>query len=357
MGRPEIDVTEVPADNSGELKFTAEVDVRPTLELPELDGFAVTVDPVTVDESDVEARLEALRERFGTLLPVDKAAADKDFLTIDIAAKIGDDEIDSVTGVSYQVGSGTMLPGLDEAVTGMSAGETTTFTAPLAGGPRKGEESTITVTVQAVKEPQLASEFDTLEELRGDITVQAGRAKQFEQGLQARDRVLEALLAAVEVPVPDGVVAEEVEHHLEQESRQEDGEHRAEVEEQTRTALRQQLLLDAIAEARGVQVSQQELIEFIVASAQQYGMDPNEFARTVDEQGQVPAMVGEVARRKALASVLEKAVVKDSKGATVDLTPLFGPADDAEGGQSSVTTAPLPAGDDPTAVTIPMLDL
>jgi trigger factor len=367
LGRPEVDVTEVPVENGGDLKFTAEVDVRPSIELPALDGVAVTVDQVEIADADVDARVETLRERFGTLLPADKAAADGDFLTVDIAAKIGDDEIDSVTGVSYQVGSGTMLPGLDEAVTGLSAGETTTFTAPLAGGPRQGEESTITVTVQAVKErqlpaldddfAQLASEFDTLEELRADLAVQVGRSKQFEQGLQARERLLEVLLGSVEIPVPDGVVAEEVTRHLEQESRLEDDEHRAEVDEQTRTALRQQLLLDAVAEARQVSVSQQELIEFIVASAQQYGMDANQFAQAVDEAGQIPAMVSEVARRKALASVLEKAVITDSAGSVVDLSSLFAVGEDGEPGSGSMASAPLPAADDPTAVTIPMLDL
>jgi trigger factor len=214
----------------------------------------------------------------------------------------------------------------------MQAEETKTFTAPLAGGDREGEDAEITVTVQSVKErvlpeldddfAQLASEFDTLEELKADVTAQAERAKKFEQGVQARDKVLEHLLDNTEIPVPDALVEAEVHSHLENENRLEDEEHRAEVQESARKALRAQFLLDAIVEKEEVSVGQPELIEYLVMSASQYGMDPNEFAKAVDEAGQIPAMVAEVARRKALATVLEKAAVKDTAGNEVDLNEL-----------------------------------
>jgi trigger factor len=211
----------------------------------------------------------------------------------------------------------------------MEAGETKNFTAPLAGGDREGEDAEVTVTVQSVKVrelpaldddfAQLASEFDTLRELREDVTKQAERAKKFEQGVQARDKVLEHLLDTVEIPVPDGIVEAEVNAHLEGEDRLEDDEHRAEVDTNTRKALRAQFLLDAIAEKEEVKVEQPELIEYLVMSAQQYGMDPNQFAQAIDQQGQIPAMVAEVARRKALATVLERATVVDTAGQPVDL--------------------------------------
>lgn len=332
IGQPEVDVTEVPAEDGQELKFTVEVDVRPEITLPDYASMKHEVDTVAVSDDDVEERLTSLRERFGTLKGVERAVETGDFVSIDLDAKIGDEQIDAVTGVSYEVGSGNMLDGMDEALVGMSAGETKTFTAPLAGGDREGEDAEVTVTVQSVKVrelpeldddfAQLASEFDTLDELKADVTKQAERAKKFEQGVQARDKVLEHLLETIEIPVPDSIVEAEVHAHLENEDRLEDDEHRAEVEESTRKALKTQFLLDAIAEAEEVSVEQPELIEYLVMSAQQYGMDPNQFAQAIDQQGQVPAMVAEVARRKALASVLEKVTIVDTDGNAVDLNEL-----------------------------------
>ncbi len=329
LGQPEIDVTEVPGEEGQDLKFTVEVDVRPEITLPDYAGIRVEVDAVTATDEDIEERLTALRQRFGTLKGVDRAAQDGDFVSIDLRATIGDEEIDSVTGVSYEVGSKNMLEGLDEALVGLSAEETTTFTAPLAGGDKEGEDAECVVTVQSVKErelpdldddfAQLASEFDTLEELRADVVKQAQQAKRFEQGVQARDRILEHLMDSVEIPVPDSIVEAEVTSHLEGESRVEDDEHRAEVDASTRKALKAQFLLDAIVEKEEIQVEQPELIEYIVMSAQQYGMDPNQFAQAIDSQGQVPAMVAEVGRRKALAHVLELAKVVDTDGAEIDL--------------------------------------
>ena len=221
IGQPEVDVTDVPAEDGQDLKFTVEVDVRPEVDLPDdFSGITVEVDEAKASDEDVEARLIALQERFGTLKGVERAVANGDFVSIDLRASIGDDEIDSVTGVSYEVGSGNMLDGLDEALTGMAAEETKEFTAPLAGGDREGEDADVVVTVQSVKVrelpaldddfAQLASEFDTLKELREDVTKQADQAAKFEQGVQARDKVLEHLLETIEIPVPDGVVEAEV---------------------------------------------------------------------------------------------------------------------------------------------------
>ncbi|HRW17808.1 MAG TPA: trigger factor [Dermatophilaceae bacterium] len=334
LGQPEVDVTEVPVDEQTPLRFTAEVDRRPEIELPDYSSVAVTVDAVEVTDADVDERLQTLRERFGTLKPVERAAAEGDFVTVDLAAEIDGEQIDSVTGVSYEVGSGTMLEGMDEAIVGRSAGETTTFEAPLAGGDRAGQTASCTLTVGAVKErelpaldddfAQLASEFDTIEELRADLTGEVEKSKRLAQGVAARDKIVEALLERVEIPVPDSIVEHEVHHHLEGEGRLEDAEHRAEVEADTRKALRTQFLLDAIAEKEQVKVEQPELIEYLLMAAQQYGMDPGQFAQAIDQQGQIPAMVGEVARRKALAAVLENASVTDTTGAAVDLEAVRG---------------------------------
>ena len=349
IGQPDVDVTAVPLEDGQDLEFTVETDVRPEIDLPELEGITVEVDTVDVTDDDVEERLTALRERFGTLVGVDRAVEEGDHVSIDLSAEIEGEPVDSVSGVSYEVGSGNMLEGMDEALVGMAAGDTKEFTAPLAGGDREGQVADCSVTVQSVKVrelpelddefAQLASEFDTFDELRADLVTQAEQAKRYEQGVQARDRLLEKLLEMVEVAVPDGVVAAEVHSHLEGENRLEDDEHRAEVDESTRKALKAQFLLDAIAEKLEVQVEQPELIEYLVMSAQQYGMDPNQFAQALDQQGQVPAMVQEVARRKALAAVLDGAEVTDTAGARVDLDALVPDAGAEEADDEAVAVA------------------
>ncbi|WP_380174516.1 trigger factor [Kineococcus sp. DHX-1] len=346
LGQPTVDVSQAPDPaTGGDLKFSVEVDVRPTLELPDLSTIEVTVDDLQVPEEEVETRLTALRERFGTLTGVDRAAADGDFVSIDLLAEIDGEEIESAKGISYRIGQGNMIDGLDEALTGVAAEGTTTFTAPLAGGDRKGEDASITVTVQSVKErvlpeadddfAQLASEFDTLDELKADLLQQVEQSKKFEQGLQARDKVLEKLLEVVDVPVPASLVEAEIHAHLERESRLEDAEHRAEIAESTEQAIRSQLLLDALAEREEIGVEQGELIEYLVGQAQQYGMDPNQFVQMVDGAGQVPSMVSEVRRRKALAVAMEKATVTDASGNTVDLEELVGGDDEDDATEGS----------------------
>jgi trigger factor len=334
LGQPAVDVTDLPVEVGQDLKFTIEVDVRPELELPDYDGIEVEVDVVDDETTaaDVEERMTALRQRFGTLTGVERVAAMGDFVSIDLTASIAGDEIDHAKGISYEIGAGNMIDGLDDQLIGMAAEETNTFTAPLAGGDQEGQDAEVTVTVQSVKErvlpelddefAQLASEFDTIAELQADVHGQAERAKKLEQGVQARDKVLEHLLANTEIPVPDALIATEVNQHLEDESRLEDEEHRTEVDADTRRAMRSQFLLDAIAEKEKVSVGQAELIEYLVMSAQQYGMDPNEFAKSVEEGGQISSMVAEVARRKALAAVLNKAKVVDTAGGEVNLNEL-----------------------------------
>ena len=336
LGQPDIEVTALPAltEADGGLSFTAQVEVRPELDLPDLSTLTVTVDDVEVTDADVQERLDGLRERFGSLVGVDRPAAQGDYVVLDLRAVIGEDEIDSVSGISYQIGSGNLLEGLDEALIGLSAGETTTFEAPLAGGEHAGEVATVTVTATSVKErdlpeaddefAELASEFDTIAELKDDLREQVGRIKSGNRAIQARDRLLEQLRAGVEIPVPTGVVEAEVHRHLESENRLEDAEHRAEVETETRDALTERILLDTLAEKLEVQVGQQELLEYLVNAAGQYGMDPNTFIQTVDQQGQLPAMVAEVGRTKATAVALRRVTVVDSAGAPVDLTPFIG---------------------------------
>ncbi|HEY8913146.1 trigger factor [Lacisediminihabitans sp.] len=332
LGRPEADITELPdvKDFSGELKVVVEVDVRPDVDLPNLEGLVLTVDPIEVTDEEVETELQSLLARFGTLITVDRPAATGDFAQIDLVATIGGNEVDTANAISYEVGSGDLIDGIDEALDGLSAGETTVFESKLLGGDNEGESAEITVKLLAVKErelptadddfAQIASQFDTIDELKADIREQVKKSKVFGQGTQARDQVVDTLLESLEIPVPPQLVLDEVHRHLENEERLEDDAHRAEVTESSEKTFRTQILLDSIAEAEGVKVSQDELTQYLVQGAAQYNMEPGEFIKVLDSNGQIPGMIGEVARGKALAIVLSKAKVVDSNGAEVDMS-------------------------------------
>ena len=344
LAQPELDIISKPEEDAREadLKLAIEVAVRPEIELPSYEGIKVEVANVEVSEDDEKQALDALRGRFGALKTVERPAANDDFLTINIAAEIDGEEVDAANDLSYQVGSGTMLDGLDEAVLGLSADEDATFTTKLAGGEHAGEEATVKVKVSAVKErelpeadddfAQLASEFDTIDELKADLAKQAAESKVAEQGSEARDKVLEALVELVEIPVPEKVIDEQVEQHFSAPGSEDDHdseEHRAEVRENTITAFKNEIILDAIAEKEDVSVEQSELIDYIITMSQQYGMDPNQFAQMLDGSGQSGMIVGEVRRSKALAAVLAKAEVKDADGKAVDLTSFLGQNEEA----------------------------
>ncbi|GAA1451817.1 trigger factor [Nesterenkonia lacusekhoensis] len=347
LSRPEVEVEEIPdtKTNEGVLKFSGELDIKPEIELPDYSGLEVEVEAREADDAAVQEQLDELRGRFGTLKDIERPAAKDDFVTIDLVATIGEEEVDNATGLSYQVGAGTMLEGIDEALEGLSAGEDATFETTLQGGENSGQEASVKVTLTAVKErelpeaddefAQMASEFDTIDELKEDLKKKAEDNVVVEQGVEARDKVLEKLMELVEVPVPESVVSEQVEQHFSGQGHStgddhDTEEHRAEIEEQTRDAFRNEIVLDEIAEKEEIGVDQSEVIEYIVSTAGQYGMEPNQFAQMLDQAGQVPMIMGEVRRRKALAKVLELATVKDSKGAEVDLTDFVTPQDQEE---------------------------
>lgn len=332
VGRPSAEVIEWPSDKdfSGDLKVEVEVDVRPEFDLPALDDVTVEIDAVETDAAAVDAELDRLRGRFGTLVTVDRPAAKGDFVELNLVATIDGAEIDRAEGVSYEVGSGELLEGIDEAVESLTAGEDTTFRSSLVGGDHAGQEAEVSVTVTAVKErelpeadddfAQMASEFDTIAELRESLAERVSEHSVYLQGAAARDKLIEALLAKVEIPVPAQLVEDEVHTHLEGEGRLEDDEHRAEVTEASEKQFRTQMILDKLAEAHDVQVSQEELTQYLIQSAAQYGMAPQEFVDALQQGGQLPAMVGEVARNKALAIALGKVSVVDTNGKAVDLT-------------------------------------
>jgi len=335
IGRPDVDITEL-VDNE-KLAFTIEVDVRPKLDLPSLEGIKLTVDPVEVSEKDIDEQVEALRIRFGTLSTVEKTVENGDFVSMDLIARIDGKEVDggSANNLSYEVGTDRMIPGLDAALVGLNATESKIFKSELYGT-EVGELADVEVKVNAVKHrelpplddsfAELASEFDTLSQLRDDVKSRLERLKSLEQGTQARDKLLEYLLENTKVPLPEKFVEAEVNAHLEPEGRLEDAAHRVEVEADVRKSLTNNFLLDSIVDAEKVDVSEAELTEFIIRSAMRYGMPPEQFAQEVAQAGQISSLVADVARTKALAVILEQCKVVDSKGKAVDLEALRPPA-------------------------------
>lgn len=354
LGQPEVDVTEF--SDGQELKFTAEVDIRPDVTLPAWESLEVQVDDIEVTDEDVDNQLTALQSRFGTLVGVDRPAAEGDFVVIDLNATQNGDPVEDgqATGISYQIGVGTeMLDGMDAALTGLSAGESTTFKTTLVGT-HEGMEVDCEVKVSAVKEQQLpdlddefaqlASEFDTLDELRADLRGRAERTKRIQQAVDARDKVLDMLLdAAGEIPLPEGVVTAEIERHFE--DGHGDDEHRTEFERDLRKNLKAQFVLDELVKAEEIQVSQEELTSYIIERAAQSGIDPNQLAQQYVQSGNLPALMADVARGKALALVVEKAKVTDASGNEIALDRL---QEDGTVGEPESLVASAPAAAVPT---------
>ena len=346
LAQPEIDVTKL--EDNTLFEFTAEVDVRPAIEVPSYDALSVEVEDITVSEEDIDDEVESLRERFATLKDVERPAADGDVATIDLKATREGEPVEGgeVSGYSYKVGSGEMLDGIDEALRGLSAGEETSFTSQLLGGDLSGQDVEVAVTLSAVKEQELpelddefaqtASEFDTIEELRQDVAGRLERSKRLEQAAAARDAVLEQLLDSAEIPLPEGVVAEELagrrqeieqqlayagtsmEQYLDNEKQTID-EFDAELEKRVRDAMASQFLLDEIAKAEEIGVEQEELSEHLFRRAQQSGQNPDEFVKHMVEHNHIPEMVAEVVRGKTLAQIVEGATVTDKSGNAVEL--------------------------------------
>ena len=369
LGQPEIEITKKVYGE--DLEFTAEVDVRPELELPDLEGLKFAVDPIEVTDDEVDAELQSLRARFGTLTGVERAAENGDFVSIDLSATVdGEDVPDARTeGLSHEIGSGQLIEGLDEAITGLTDGESRVFTTTLAAGAHSGQEAQVTVTVKSVKErelpepddefAQLASEFDTIDELKSSLTDQVQRVKRIQQAEQIRDKALEVLLEQVEVPLPEKIVQAQVDdtlhnaiHGLEHdearfaEALEEQGSTREEFDADNRTnaekAVKTQLLMDAIADKLDIQVGQTDLTERLVLMSRQYGLEPQQLLQYLQENNQLPTMFADVRRGLTVAAVVHGATVTDTDGNVIDTTEFFGPSgaeDEQAAAEDSVEAA------------------
>ena len=338
IGRPNVDITEL-KDNE-KLSFTVEVDIRPEIALPDFAQIKIEVDDVVVTDSDLDKQVESLQIRFGTLTTVEKTVESGDFVSIDLLATDGGKEIDggSANEISYEVGSASMIEGLDEALIGLKVGESKSFETALVGMP-ESQKASVQVTLKAVKKRELpplddafaklASEFETLAELKADLSNRLKRVKELEQGAQARDLLVEKLTSTVEIPLPAEIIEAEVNDHLEKEGRLADDKHRAEVNEEVKATITREFLLDSIVKAEAVSVNESELTEYLVRASSRYGMSPDQFIKEVSQAGQITTMVAEVARAKALAQVLGKVKIVDKSGKQVDIQALA-PKSDSE---------------------------
>jgi trigger factor len=357
LGQPDIAVTEL--EDNDHLSFTAEVDIRPEISVPAYSNLAVTVEDAVVTDDEVAEQFDALRARFGTLKGVERPVQNGDFVSIDLTATVDGAEVEggSAQGLSYEVGSANLVDGLDEVLIGRSAGESADFESTLGYGAQAGTQAQISVLVNSVKErelpepddefAQLASEFDTVEELRADLRTRLDRVKVLGQGADARDKVLQLLVDQTEVPLPESSVQAEIEwrehdvvhqlghddaafeRYLEAEGKTKD-EFTAELREVAEKSVKTQFILDSIADSEAVSVSDAELTEYIVRQSQRYGMQPQEFADQIVQAGNIAALVADVRRNKALATVLESATVTDASGNRVDLSVLATPEGQAE---------------------------
>jgi trigger factor len=373
IGRPDIEVTKI--EDGDLVAFTAEVDIRPDITIPAFGELAVSVDDLELTDEEVDEQLDELRARFGTLTGADRPAETGDFVSIDLSAAVdGEDVADArTTGLSYEVGAGNLIEGIDDAIVGASAGDSRVFTTKLLAGEHAGRDADVTVTVQSVKvrelpEPdddfaQLASEFDTIEELRADLRERLSRVKKMQQGVQARDKVLDALLETTEVPLPEAVVDAEIEsrkhdavHAFDHDDArfaeflESQGKTQEEFDEDLRSeaekSVKTQLILDSIAEADNVAVNDGELTERIIYQAQRFGISPDEYVKRAQESGQLGAIFADVRRGKALASVVRQATVTDASGNAVDLEELFGRAEPAA---DDMPAAVVPEDESPAA--------
>jgi len=364
LGQPEIEVTK--REYGQELVFTAEVDVRPDITLPELGALKITVDPINVSDEDVDAELQSLRARFGTLSGVERPAASGDFVSIDLSANIDGEDVPeaSTKGLSHEIGSGQLIDGLDDAIVGLSAGESAVFTTELAAGPHAGKQAEVTVAVGSVKQrelpeadddfAQLASEFDSIDELRASLSEQVGRVKRVQQAEEVRTAALEALLEQVDIPLPEAIVQAQVDsalhnalHGLEHdeaklaEALEKQGSSREKFDTDARSeaekAVKTQLLLDALGDDLDIQVGQADLTERLVVTSQQYGIEPQQLLGYLQQNNQLPAMFADVRRGLTIAAAVDAATVTDTDGNVVDTNEFFGKRDQLEAADDGET--------------------
>lgn len=346
LSQPEVDLKEIAYGE--DLSFTAELDIKPKIELPEFHGLEVEVDDLVVTDQDVEEQLQVLRQRFAALNTVERAAETGDYVTIDLSAANDGEPIEDAqaSGMSYQIGGGSLLEGLDDALVGLSTGEEATFASKLLAGEHSEDMVDVTVKVTAVKEQELpelddefaqsASEFDTVDELKEDLRDRAVRSARLEQAAAARDAVIDKLVDMIDVPLPDAAVETEKAHRRESladqlayaslsreqylaSGGQTEEEYEEKLDSDVRKAMAAQFILEEIVAAEEVEATEEELAQLIVMRAQSAGVSPQQYMEHAIEHNHMPEIADEVRRGKVLAHVVESAKVTDKSGNVVQL--------------------------------------
>ena len=345
LSTPDVDVTKI--DDPNLIEFTAEMDCRPEIKIPDFKGKEISVEPRRATDEIAEQGLKDLQERFATLKGVDRPAKEGDFVSLDLSAKVNGEELKEAEtkGLSHRIGQGDLIEGLEDALVGMKAGESKTFTSKLVAGDHANEEADITVVLQKVQEQelpeldddfaQMASEFDTLDELKEDLAKRANDAAKSEQAANLRDAVLSALIEEANFDIPKGIVEEQAQGQIQQVLSQFGGDENIlksilesqgsdldsfydEAKKSAEEATRTWLLLDALAEELSVEISQNDLTEAVVAQARQNNMEPEQFVQAVQQQGQLASLFSDVRRNKALFTVVRDVVAKDTEGNSLD---------------------------------------
>ncbi len=360
---PDIDLGEL--EEGRPLVFTAVVEVRPRLTLEESDykGIAVERPEIEISDEDVERFLDSLRDRFAELETVGRPARSGDYAVIDIRATVHDEEIPEATKPDYlyAAGSGEFGEKFDAELEGKRAGEILAFNDTLGpgAGERAGEEVSFRVLVKEVKGKKLpaaddefakvASEFDTLDELRQNIREQLAQSRDRAADADVRDRVLEQLISSVEVDLPDTLVDEEVEHRVAHagERAQQAGmtlpqlleaqgmdelTFRSEARDHAIRAIKADLALESVARQEDLQVSEEEIGREISALASALGREPKELAKSMTRSGQVVSLAGDIIRSKALDILVEHADIRSDSDHGM-------PNDDPEATEAAAETA------------------
>jgi trigger factor len=352
LGPPEIDVTKLEDDDK--VEFTALVDVRPDFDLPDFTTIKIDVTDADVTDEQVNERVELLRQRFATYSDVDRAAKKGDYVIFDLSAAQDGKELEDsqAHGMTYQVGTGGLIDGLDDAVKGLNAGESKTFSSQLVGGVHKDEPADITITVSKVQKQELpevdaefaglVSEYDTAEEMIAGLRDSLERMARLEQASQARDKALDAVIDAADFPLPESMVAGEVEARKEQitdqlsrmgmsiedylergeETTKDPEEFWADMAKHSERAIRAQIILDKIAEERAIPVSQEDLTQLLLQKAEENGSTPDEEAKHMVEHNHMAEWLGDIRRGKAVGLIVNSAKVVDASGRQINVAGL-----------------------------------
>jgi trigger factor len=340
IAAPEIDITS--GEEDGPVAFDAVVEIRPHLQLAGYNGLRVEIPSPEVAEEDITSQIDRLRNNFGELTTIARPAKDGDFLTVDLKGTRHGEPVAgmSTDDLSYELGSGTVLPELDTELQGARAGDIFKFTAELPDGP-----VTFQVLVKEVKEKVLpgvtdewaseASEFDTVEELRQDLVDRIGGVKRMQAGMALRNQVVEAVVELVTEDAPEPLVEAELErrahdlaHRLEAQGAtiaqylEATGQTEEQLVEELRqgatTAVKADLALRAVADAEEIEVSDDEVQVEVERMAERLGQKPAQLQRQLERAEQMPAVRSDIRKGKALEWLADHVEIVDSGGRSID---------------------------------------